>query len=260
VLNPLREAKPGARVLLEGTSDGGEPLIALADQSFGRGRVMIFAVSNSWRWQLGVDKPLEDQTHETLWRKLLRELGRRAGDRVQVTVAEPGATPGEAVNVTARALDSVYQPMPGASLSLAVTGPLGTIRRYPMTPDAASTGDYRAAFVADAPGRYDLAVTLADAEGEAVASAEEYVDVSTAGREFRDQALGRRILDRVAAETGGRIVAAGDASELLARIDDSRGSRTVLRRLPLWDAPVLLLAALALACADWLLRRRRNLA
>jgi uncharacterized membrane protein len=259
VVNPHYQAKPGATVLLEGDDAPDRPLIVLASQNYGRGRVMSFAVTNSWRWQMSVPNPLQDQTHEQLWRALLRDLGRQAEARVELSLSEAVTTPGQPVSVRAQALDREYRPQPDASLTLEVTTPLGAVERHPMARAEAGDGHYTAQFVPVHAGRYELSVALADG-GETTAAASEYVDVSVSGREFHGRSDGRRVLERIAAATGGSLVDATDAADLAGVVDDSRGSRTVLRELPLWNAPILLLAALLLACADWALRRRRDLA
>jgi hypothetical protein len=74
-VNAIRGLKPGASALLTGTQAGtGEEHIVLAAQRFGRGKVIAFPVQDSWIWQMHADIPLEDMTHETLWRQLLRWL------------------------------------------------------------------------------------------------------------------------------------------------------------------------------------------
>ena len=54
-INPLYQVKPGASVLLTGTPlDGGDDLVIMASQIYGRGRVVSFAVQDSWMWQSNV--------------------------------------------------------------------------------------------------------------------------------------------------------------------------------------------------------------
>lgn len=259
VVNPHRRAKPGATVLLHSDHTQGKPLILLAAQNYGRGRVMSFAVTNSWRWQMSVQNPVRDQTHERLWRGLLRDLGRRAGDRVRLTLTDVESTPGRPVAVSAQALDPLYHPQEQAALTLSVTTPLGEIRRYPMTPSEHGQGRYAAQFIPGEPGRYDLTVELTD-NGETIADAREHVDITTTGREYHERGEGRRVLQRIAAATGGQLIEAADAGQLAGAVSDTRGTRTELKRLALWNAPILLIVLLLLACADWVVRRRGDLA
>ncbi len=263
VLNPLREAKLGARTLLQGIAVDGDALIVLARHRYGRGQVAAFPVADSWRWQMSVANAPEDQTHERLWRAIIRDLARHAGARVRTELAVTQAIPGEAVTVSAQALDALHHPAPGAELTLAVTSPLGEIRRYPMTRSTDGAPGWQSArFVPRTAGRHELAVTLPgqgdDGAGDVVVH--EHVDVTATGDEFHGQGDGRRLLATIAATTGGHLVDAADAPALTANIDDTLDTRTVVKRLALWDAPILLLTALTLLCAEWLLRRGRGLA
>lgn len=262
VPNPLREAKLGARVLLQGRAVDGDTLIVLARHRYGRGQVASFAVADSWRWQMGVPDAPADQTHERLWRGIIRDLARHADRRVRTELSVTRATPGEAVTVSAHALDALHRPDPQAKLTLAVTTPLGEIRRYPMTRSTEGAAGWQSArFVPRTPGRHELTLTLpGDGEGNGNVAVREHVDVTASGDEFHGRTAGGQLLETIAATTGGRLVDAAHARALAGAIDDTRDTRSVVKRLPLWNAPVLLLAALTLMCAEWLLRRGRGIA
>ena len=86
VRNPLVRAKPGATVLLKGVPfAGGDDLIVLASQRYGKGRVLAFPVQDSWQWQMLA--PVDDLTHERLWSQLLRWLVNAVPDQVELDVA-----------------------------------------------------------------------------------------------------------------------------------------------------------------------------
>ena len=259
VVNPLRQAKPGASVLLRGEDQRGEPLILFAAQHYGRGRVVSFAVRDSWRWQMHAEIPLSDLTHERLWRQMLRDLGRNAAGRVRLRLRETETTPGTSVTVEAQALNDKFHPHAQAELTLVVTTPPGEIQRLPMTPLALGQGRFQAQFVPRESGRHDISVELAD-ETDVVARTNATLDVFSSGREFHGYESGQVLLARLAQETGGRLLDASDADELPALLDTAQGERRVFRRLPLWDAPLLLLVMVLLACAEWALRRARKLA
>ena len=78
VVNPITEVKPGATTLLTTPED----LVVLAFQRYGAGKSMAFAVQDSWMWQMHADVPVEDLTHETFWRRLLRWLVDGVPDQV----------------------------------------------------------------------------------------------------------------------------------------------------------------------------------
>ena len=73
-VNPIHRVKPGAAVLLAGRDGTRDGQVVLAYQRYGAGKSIALPVQDSWTWQMHADMPVEDQTHETLWRRLLRWL------------------------------------------------------------------------------------------------------------------------------------------------------------------------------------------
>ena len=61
-------------MLLTGADEGRGTQPVLAFQRYGRGKALAFTVQDSWLWQMHASIPLEDMTHENLWRQLLRWL------------------------------------------------------------------------------------------------------------------------------------------------------------------------------------------
>ena len=258
VVNPLRRAKPGARVLLSAVDTLGEPLVILADQPYGRGRVMSLAVRDTWRWQMHAAMPLEDQTHERLWRQMLRDLGREAGARVQIESMPFIATPGARVTLRARAFSADYRPLAAAPMHLQLTRPTGELLELPMIPDPGTAGTYQAAFQVPTSGLYELRAELRE-PGEPVVAAGRQLSVSGSGEEFIADPQARQGLARIAEATGGRVLEPDQARVLGGLIDAARTRQPQMRQLAVWDAPVLLFALIALACLEWALRRRWRL-
>src|SRR4029450_13868792 len=73
-VNMIRDVKPGATVLLNGTDERRRDQVVLASQRYGRGKTLAFPVQDSWHWQMDVKMTVEDMTHENYWRQLLRWL------------------------------------------------------------------------------------------------------------------------------------------------------------------------------------------
>ena len=64
IVNRVTQTKPGATTLLTGDRAGSsQSQIVLAYQRYGRGRVLVLPVQDSWMWQMHADVPLEDMTH-----------------------------------------------------------------------------------------------------------------------------------------------------------------------------------------------------
>jgi uncharacterized membrane protein len=259
VVNPIRRAKPGAMTLLEGDDGSGEPLVILAWQRYGRGNVAAFPVRDSWRWQMHADIPLEDLTHERLWRNLLRHVARPAGGRARLDAGPAEAAPGERIALEAELFDARYRPMDIENATLEAVTPLGDVERIVLERALQRSGLYRSSYTVRDIGRYEFRLALDGADGQTI-QAQASVEVSGAGREFHSAELDVARLSRIAEDTGGRFLRAAEAEALIRAIDDTTAAVRVEKRLPLRDAPVFLAALLMLACLEWVWRRRRGLA
>ena len=123
MVNPIQRVKPGASTLLVGVAQDGTRYVAMAHQRYGRGKVIAFPVQDSWIWQMHASIPLEDQTHETLWRQLLRWLVSYVSDPVTAMAAPDAVEPGQSVRLTADVRDSAYLGLNGAEVERRRGGP-----------------------------------------------------------------------------------------------------------------------------------------
>ena len=68
----------------------------LAFQRYGRGKAFGFTLQDSWLWQMHAAITVEDLTHETFWRQLLRWLVDGVPDPVEPRRSTDRVEPGEA--------------------------------------------------------------------------------------------------------------------------------------------------------------------
>ena len=66
----------------------------------------------------------------------------------------------------------------------------------------------------------------------------------------------RELLEKLAAETGGRYYSASNAGRLADEISYSEAGITTRETKDVWDMPVVFLLALLLRGSEWVLRRR----
>lgn len=258
IAHPITGAKPGATTLLTGEAEGG-PYIVLATQRYGRGRSAAFPVQDSWLWQMHASLSLEDQTHETLWRQLLRWLVTGVPDQVAVRPASGTVLPGRPITLTAEVLDSAYAALNGAEVVATVRAPDGTESALPMAWSVEKDGEYRAALTPVDEGLHEIIVD-ARHNGQLVGSARAWVTAGDPRVEFADAERRGAVLRRIADETGGRSYDGADASGLAEDIQYSAAGATTQERLDLWDMPVLLLGLIVLVGTEWVYRRVRGLA
>lgn len=259
IVNPIRRLKPGATLLLQGPAGDDEaPFVALAWQRYGRGKAVAFPVNNSWLWQMHHEIELEDQTHERLWRQLLRWLVEGVPERLRLDLTTREIHPGGSLRLRAEALAADFRPLKGSLPSAVVTAPDGIERVLPLAPHPTLPGIFETSLaVADA-GVYHARVELDD-EGDVIRGAETRFSASADGDEYFQSELNEALLRRVADATAGRYFAANDVGALPGLLADNlRGARTLERR-ELWDMPILFLLLVTLLAAEWAYRRWRGL-
>jgi uncharacterized membrane protein len=259
-LNAVHRIKPGAVTLLAGHGEGSrDPQVVLAHQRYGRGKALAFTVQDSWQWQMHADVPLEDQSHEILWRQLLRWLVSQVPGPVTVTTPRDRYAPGESVLVTAEVNDDRYLKVNDARVAARVVTPSGDVRELPMEWTVERDGEYRASFRADEEGVYDVQVEARRGDAELGRDAV-HVQAAELPVEYFGSEMRSSLLRRIAEETGGRFYTAETAASLPEDISYSGSGATVVERKELWDAPVLFFMAVALLGSEWALRKRWGLA
>jgi uncharacterized membrane protein len=260
-VNRIGGTKPGATALLVGqsvTGGGGDRQVVLAYQRYGRGKAIAFPIQDSWVWQMDASVAVDDLTHETFWRQMLRWLVSDVPERVSLA-APDHVGPGESVPVRAHVTNESYLAINGASVTASVVGPDGEPSTVPLEWMVDKDGEYRGSFTASEPGLYRVAVS-ARVGDSVIAGSEEYVVAHDMQQEMFGAAQRPALLERVARETGGRFYTADNASALAEDIVYTSSGTTVIEQLELWDMPAVFIALLCLIAVEWLLRRRRGLA
>jgi uncharacterized membrane protein len=259
-LNPVFQTKPGATTLLVGNgADIPEPQIVLAFQRYGRGKSLAFTVHDSWQWQMHADIPLEDMTHETLWRKLLRWLVSYVPDPVSVTTEKDRYAPFEPVTLTADVDDDTFIRVNNAEVTASVKPPSGEPSELRMEWTVDTDGQYRASFVPEQKGLYEIHVE-AQRAGASLGEASSYVLVTDLADEYFGAERNTSLLERIADETGGRFYTSDNVEQLPEDMSYVEGGTSVREERDLWDMPALFLLMLALVATEWGYRRARGLA
>ena len=277
MVNDIRRIKRGASVLLQGDDGGAAPLVMLAWQRFGAGRVAVMPVRDTWRWRMHADVPVQDQSHELFWRRLLRWLARDVPSQTSARVTPNRAAPGQVVRLHATLRDEQWQARNDTPVMVRITTPIGDIIERSLSSDTVRSGRdrelgdaarpalgvYSAPYSADDLGPYEVHV----ADGlnlKQVASQLPATDtaaglmISALGEEFVAPALHQERLRRIASATGGSYRHVSQVGDLTQRIARSVHVVPSWYRVDLWNAPILLLSLLLLACSEWWLRRQHR--
>ena len=256
--NPLTRLKPGAASLLRGRSEQVEgELIVLAHQRYGRGRSLALTVHDTWHWQMSM--PLEDLSHETLWRQLLRWLVSYVPDPVRLAADRDRVQVGEPVTLTANVRDDTYLAVNSARVDATVRAPSGAAEELRLEWLVEEDGVFRATFVPSEEGLYEVDVA-SRTPGEELGGATIRIESTELQEELFGAGLRSGVLNRIAAETNGRVYRPDQLDNLVEDLSYSRDGATVREYKELWDMPALFLVLLGLLAGEWGLRRARGLA
>ena len=256
LVNEIRDVKPGATTLL---TSGDESLIVLAFQRYGAGKALAFPVQDSWIWQMHADIPVEDQTHETLWRRLLRWLVDGVPDQVVADLPKDRVELDESLVLRAEVDDANYEEINNSQVSAWITDPDEELIEVPMDWTADRDGEYIASFAPRKEGLYEVRME-ATSDGDLLGSDTAYIRVAPSDSEYYDSTLRTPLLERVAEETGGRFYTTDTVDSLVDDIQTVGGGVTVIEERDLWDMPIFLLLFLLLMLGEWGYRRSRGLA
>ncbi len=256
LVNAVRDVKPGATTLL---TSGDESLVVLAFQRYGAGKALAFPIQDSWMWQMHVDIDVEDQTHETLWRRLLRWMVDGVPDQVVADVPAERVELDEPLTLGAEVDDANYEEINTSQVSAWITDPDDELFEVPMDWTADRDGEYQASLTPRKEGLYEVRVE-ATQDGELLGTDTTYVRVAPSDAEYYDSTRRTAFLERIAGETGGRFYTADTIDGLADDIQTVGGGVTVIEERDLWDMPAVLLAFLLLVVGEWGYRRARGLA
>ena len=247
--------RPGASVLAVTTVPGGAVVPVVAVQRYGQGRSMVFSGEASWRWKMMVASA--DRGYEFFWRQAVRWLATPSPDPVAIAVPD-APEPGDSIAIDVDARDAEFVGVSDAAVDAAVTGPGGDAQPIRLRREPSVAGRFTAAFRPDRAGLYRI---HADARrgAQPLGSADKWIYVGGADREFADPRLNEGFLRRLARTSGGRYVRANEAGRIPGWLDSIVPQHAAPERRDLWNQPWTFALVLLLLSAEWILRRRWGL-
>ena len=210
-------------------------------------------------WQMHADVAVDDMTHETFWRRLLRWLVDGVPDQVVAVLPLDQVELEEPVAILAEVGDANFEELNNSAVTATVTHPNGDFTDLPMEWTAEKDGEYRASFTPSAEGFYEIRIEAMSGDevlGEDVA----FLQVAPSDAEYYESTMRTPLLERLAEETGGRFYTPADALSLPDDIQYIGRGVTVIEERDLWDMPALLFLMATLVLGEWGYRRFRGLA
>jgi hypothetical protein len=260
VLNKVGAVKPGAIVLA--TADvGAKQFPALVVQRFGHGRTAAITLGDLWRSGLPNEEMQRDLGKS--WRQTIRWLVADVPRQVELhaTQASDGSS-GTALEV--RVKDKQFQPMNNATVTVSVR-PVGAgadTNKITLgaEPSAGESGVYQTTYVGRETGAYLAEAVVSDESGAELGRAQAAWSSDLAAEEFKSLKPNRALLEQLARNTGGRVLAPDDLEKFARQLRHEKVPVMETWTSPMWHRASVFLFALLCFAAEWGLRRWRGLA
>jgi hypothetical protein len=259
-VNALGSLRAGATMLLDGRTDGGRSDVPiLAWQRYGRGMSAVFGVQDTWLWKMDTAIPVEDRTHQTLWRQLVRWMVEEVPSPFEIAASPARVAPGEPVSLRAQVSTPLFIDVNDATVTATITAPDGRTQTVPLEWSLRDDGSYMARFTPDDTGRYTIEA-VAQRGRDSIQTAVATLLVDDRGADVAQAELRTPLLKRIADETGGRYYPLTDAGKLADDAIYTNAGVTVREAKDLWDMPAVFLLIALLLGAEWGYRRWRGMA
>ncbi len=260
-LNTISGAKPGATVIAEVTDAQGQTSPALVEHRYGQGRAAALLIGDLWRSQLELadDQRAADDLGKA-WRQMLRWLIVDVPDRVALQAMPDDASGLPLIRLEARVRDGDFQPQDNAAVTLTVQPPAGPPLTLPAEPSLREPGLYEATVAGRPGGRWTATVDVRDPDGQPLGQGATGWAADLLAEELRQVTPDRAALERLAAQTGGRVVEAADLERFVGGLSSREVPVMETDVTPLWHHPLMWLLIAGCLAVDWGLRRRHGLA
>jgi uncharacterized membrane protein len=259
VFNPTGAAKPAAMVVATVT-DGQHEFPALVTQRFGRGRTAALLVGDFWASGLGDEKRQTDLLKA--WRQIVRWLVADIPEAVEVR-AEPQPD-GASVRLQVRARDAKFLPLDNAGVTLKVSNAESPANEAPLSlhaePSPTEPGLYEATYIPRDSGGYRVEAVVTNEAGTVAGRSSTGWTSDLAAAEFRDLKPNTALMQKLAEQTGGRVLTPDELPSLARELPSHRAPVTETWTRPLWHTSAVFLFALACFVGEWGLRRWKGLA
>ena len=174
-------------------------------------------------------------------------------------------TPGEPVNVTAKALDSERRPLTEAEIMLEIWKDDKKVNQRAMSYRENSSGLYEATIPdLSGEGEYELRLTGAAvdeainqiSDGPGKIATELLVVTNRNPVELAELTADRDFLNRATQMTGGHLAELDELDSIITSFGAPKETLTERRHVTLWDSWPMLLCFLGLLTTEWIPRRR----
>jgi hypothetical protein len=225
-------------------------------------------IADLWHW--GMHDADSHKDMDKAWRQMFRWLVADVPTRVDFQIESKKNDPNQAVLLQVRVRDKVFQPMDNVSVVINVRTVTNSATgnglvtatnslRLPAEPALTDPGLYEVTYVPRDTGGYLAEAVATDSAGAEIGRAEGAWTADPAAEEFRSLKPNRALMEQVARQTGGQVIAANKLNDFAASLPTRSAPITESWTSPIWHRSGVFLFALACFIAEWGLRRWKGM-
>lgn len=256
--NSVGDLKAGAYQFATVTTEDGRLEPAVAIHRFGNGKVGAVTITDMWRWSMRRDPAHADDAAQA-WRQITRWLVSDVPRRTQLSSEPDPARPDQKL-LRIDVVDDEYEPLDNASVTVIVNGPDQEPLELEAKPIGEIAGAYSAPYFGDSPGQYTVSADVRAPDGQPMEVRETGWTRQLAGGEFDRLGTNVELLQRIAEESGGRVIRESDLDQFSKRLKATKLPVMETWVYPLWHRGWVITLALGCLCAEWGIRRWGGLA
>jgi hypothetical protein len=251
-------AQRGTETLLEAVA-GETKLPAIVLKRFGAGKVLYFALDESWRWRYQV----ADKHHARFWNQMgkwMMEPPFAVRDQyVAIDVGDVAHRPGETVEIRIRLKDTEGRPVRSGNPRAVLYRGSERAATVSLVPDENESGIFRGKSSALPEGNYEVRVEAGGyREGDLKARAE-FMVAPVEKKELTELDCKEDLLRQVAQNSGGQFLREEESDRLPSLLDPMSRGNVEEREIVLWQSGWWFVLVIALFTAEWILRKRGGL-
>jgi uncharacterized membrane protein len=261
VLNRVASVKPGATVVAVAGDPGARQYPAFVVQRFGHGRTGAITIGDLWRSGLQSEEMQRDLGKS--WRQTIRWMVADVPRQIELNAvtAEDGSS---TMALEVRVKDKQFQPLNNATVTVTVrsAGARSDTNSIKLLaePAAGESGVYQVTYIGRETGAYLAEAVVSDEAGAEIGRAQAAWSSDLAAEEFKSLKPNRALLEQLARNTGGRVLAPGELEKFARQLSHEKVPVMETWTSPMWHRASVFLFALICFAAEWGLRRWRGLA
>jgi hypothetical protein len=164
------------------------------------------------------------------------------------------------VQILVNARDEAYLPMDNAKVELTIEPLGGEAFEMSATMDATEPGLYQATYWSREPGGYKVTAKVTGPDGAEIGKDQSGWTAQSGAAEFGELKLNRKLLEQIAAETGGEVIREDRLDQFAVDLPKRDVPITETWIYPIWHRPWVMFLAVLCLCGEWGLRRWKGLA